>query len=91
MADVMPFLDHVCEWAKATYGTALQSHIDFLSIRPGWSELQGCPETLPEQIKARIQGIYVPEKYPEKKVCHISEYVKDNIGRQITWVQVLPY
>ena len=79
------------EWVKQTYGSELQRHIHFLTVRPGWNELQSPGETLPEQIRTRVSGQYIPQKYPENRVCYIGEYVKDSMAREIRYVQSLTY
>lgn len=72
-------------FVKSTYGGELQKHIDFLSVRPGWNKITGTPETLPEHVKKRVNGMFVPSSYPEAGACHISEYTRDGIARQILY------
>jgi Tachylectin len=79
------------ELVKRTYAAKLQQHVTFLSVRPGWDQSPGEPQTLPEHIKYRIQGAYVPDQYPEDRVCTIHEYVRDGIGRQFKSVGLMTY
>ncbi len=65
------------------YGVDLQAHIDFLSKRPGWKELGGEPLTLPEHVMDRVRGGYEPEKYPKQGVCHIWQYIRDDMRRNV--------
>jgi hypothetical protein len=39
---------------RSKYGVSLGRHIDMISIRQGWNELQTPPQTIPENIKSRI-------------------------------------
>ena len=74
-----------------TYDQELQKHINFLSVRPGWNERSNQPDTLPENIKARITGWFMADKYPEKKICYFHEYIQDTIAREIKHVQTFNY
>lgn len=76
---------------QATYGRAIQKHIDFLSVRPGWDRLKDDPATLPENVRKRITGLFEPDKYPENKVCHFHEYTVDTIARQVKYVGTHSY
>jgi len=63
------------------YGTDLQKHITFLTERPGWNERTGGePETLPEEVKSRITGFYIPQQYPAANgICwHIASTSASN-------------
>jgi len=52
-------------WVKQTFGSEIQKHIAFLSVRPGWNPISDTPETLPEQVRSGVKGWFVPDKYPE--------------------------
>lgn len=74
------------------YGADLQAHIDFLSKRPGWKELGGEPQSLPEHIMDGVRGGYEPEKYPKQGVCHIWQYIRDDMRRNVEFAdQTITY
>ncbi len=79
------------EWIKQTFGKEIQKHVRLLSIRPGWNSVSGTPETLPEEVRSNIKGWFVPDKYPEKMVCHFTELTTNTIGREIRLVDSIPY
>jgi hypothetical protein len=78
---------------RRKYGAALQKHIDFLTTRAGWNELTSAPQTLPEQIKARVVGVYVPtSRRPDAtQTCVIAEYTSDDFAREKKLVGNLTY
>lgn len=78
-------------WVKQTFGDDIQKHIALLTVRPGWTAESGPPETLPEEVRSRVKGWFVPDKYPDNLVCHFHEYTTDQIGRQIKFVYSYEY
>ncbi|RYX82287.1 hypothetical protein EON83_20045 [bacterium] len=80
-------------YVKTTFGADLQRHIDYLSVRSNWNELNGTPQTLPEQIQARVIGYYVPTSRTAgpDRVATIAEYTRDDMGREIKLVGNINY
>lgn len=78
-------------WVKQTYGAELTKHVDFLSVRPGWTPLAGPGTSLPERVRERIKGWFVPDRYPENMVCHFAEFTTDTIAREIRHVYTFTY
>jgi hypothetical protein len=68
---------------KREYGDDLQKHITYLTQRPGWNDRTGDePETLPEQVKARITGIYIPANYADGNgICYVNQIARDDMRR----------
>jgi hypothetical protein len=75
------------------YGADLQKHIAYLTQRPDWYDRNGAePQTLPEQVKARITGSYVPGKYPDAAgVCYVNQHVRDDMRRTFNSAEPLVY
>lgn len=79
-------------WIKRNHlDGLLQQHLDYLSVRPGWTKFASPPQTLPEQIMSRIVTEYRPEMWPVNHVGHVDEYTRDALAREIRYIQTLTY
>jgi hypothetical protein len=78
---------------RKTYGRALQKHIDFLTTRAGWNEFNDAPQSLPEEVKSRVVGLYVPtSRRPDaEQTCVIAEYTNDDFAREKKLVGNITY
>lgn len=80
-------------YVKRTFGADLQRHIDYLSVRPNWNELNMSPQTLPEEIQSHVVGIYIPTSRTAgpDRVATIAEYCRDDMAREIKLVGNINY
>jgi hypothetical protein len=72
-------------WVMQTYGGDLQRHAAFLSVRADWNDLNGEPETLPENIEARVScGLQPMSKYPDPstRMCSVKLACSDRMARR---------
>ena len=79
--------DGDAEFVKRTYGPALQKHINYLSERTGWNELDDDAQTLPENIKKRVTCHMDPvSERPRDGKCTFRQYCEDAMARTRTVV-----
>jgi hypothetical protein len=79
------------QWIVATQGAAIDPHLAFLTLRPGFDRGEGQPTSLPEHVQRHITSRFEPDTWPRNGVCSVSEFILDVMGRRYTYVQELTY